>query len=141
MASAFVYAVFIVIINRSGAIKNISSYIITFYSLLAGVVIFFIKTALSEMPAIGVIDICGFGNLLGLAIFPTIVSTATLAVSTRKIGATKASVLGVFEPITAIIVGTSVFGEVLSANIVAGISISIFAVVFMIISVSAKKDG
>ena len=134
MASAFVYAVFIVIINRSGAIKNISSYIITFYSLLAGVVIFFIKTAFSEMPAIGVIDICGFGNLLGLAIFPTIVST-------RKIGATKASVLGVFEPITAIIVGTSVFGEVLSANIVAGISISIFAVVFMIISVSAKKDG
>lgn len=141
MASAFVYAVFIVIINRSGVIKNISSYIITFYSLLVGVVIFFIKTAFSEMPAIGVIDICGFGNLLGLAIFPTIVSTATLAVSTRKIGATKASVLGVFEPITAIIVGTSVFGEVLSANIVAGISISIFAVVFMIISVSAKKDG
>ena len=93
------------------------------------------------MPAIGGIDICGFGNLLGLAIFPTIVSTATLAVSTRKIGATKASVLGVFEPITAIIVGTFVFGEVLSANIVAGISISIFAVVFMIISVSAKKGG
>ena len=72
-------------------------------------------------------------NLTGLAILPTIVSTASLAVATRNIGATKASVLGVFEPITAILVGTVVFGEALTANIIAGILISIVAVTFMII--------
>jgi drug/metabolite transporter (DMT)-like permease len=57
-----------------------------------------------------------------------------LAVSTRNIGATKASVLGVFEPITAILVGTLVFGEALTSNIVLGILIAIVAVTFMIVS-------
>ena len=71
-------------------------------------------------------------NLIGLAVLPTIVSTACLAVATRNIGATKASVLGVFEPITAILVGTVVFGEVLTPNIIAGILISVIAVTFMI---------
>ena len=71
-------------------------------------------------------------NLVGLAIFPTIVSTATLAVATRNIGATKASVLGVFEPVTAILVGTLVFGEAFTSNIVIGIVISVIAVTFMI---------
>jgi drug/metabolite transporter (DMT)-like permease len=71
-------------------------------------------------------------NLIGLAILPTIVSTATLAIATRNIGATKASVLGVFEPITAILVGTVVFGEALTSNIITGILISVVAVTFMI---------
>ena len=71
-------------------------------------------------------------NIIGLAILPTIVSTATLAISTRNIGATKASVLGVFEPITAILVGTLVFGEALTSNIITGILISVVAVTFMI---------
>ena len=73
-------------------------------------------------------------NLVGLALLPTIVSTATLAVATRNIGATKASVLGVFEPITAILVGTLVFGEALTNNILLGITIAMIAVTFMIIS-------
>ena len=71
-------------------------------------------------------------NLIGLAILPTIVSTATLAIATRNIGATKTSVLGVFESITAILVGTLVFGEALTSNIITGILISDVAVTFMI---------
>jgi drug/metabolite transporter (DMT)-like permease len=71
---------------------------------------------------------------VGLAIFPTIISTATLAIATRNIGATKASVLGVFEPITAIMVGTLVFNEALTLNIILGIVISMAAVTFMIAS-------
>ena len=73
-------------------------------------------------------------NLLGLALLPTIVSTASLAVATRNIGATKASVLGVFEPVTAILVGTVVFGEPLTSSIVLGITLSMVAVTFMILS-------
>ena len=71
-------------------------------------------------------------NLVGLALLPTIVSTATLAIASRNIGATKASVLGVFEPITAIVVGTLMFGGPLTTNIIVGISIAMVAVTFMI---------
>ena len=69
-----------------------------------------------------------------MALLPTIVSTASLAVATRNIGATKASVLGVFEPITAILVGTLVFGEALTTAIVVGITIAVVAVTFMVVA-------
>lgn len=133
IASAFVYALFIVIINRSKAISNISNSLLTFYALTVGAVIFFSRSAMSGTELMtGIEGVGAWLNLIGLAILPTIVSTATLAIATRNIGATKASVLGVFEPITAILVGTLVFGEALRPNIVIGIFISVIAVTFMI---------
>ena len=134
IASAFVYALFIVIINRSKAISSISNSLLTFYALLVGTVVFFTKCSLSGAELMAGLDgEMAWGNLIGLAVLSTIVSTATLAVATRNIGATKASVLGVFEPITAILVGSLVFGEALTTNIITGILISIVAVTFMIV--------
>ena len=133
IASAFVYALFIVVINRSKEISSISNSLLTFYALLVGTVVFFTRSICSGAELMTGLDRgTAWLNLIGLAILPTIVSTATLAVATRNIGATKASVLGVFEPITAILVGTLVFGEALTPNIITGILISIVAVTFMI---------
>ena len=133
IASAFVYALFIVIINRSKAISSISNSLLTFYALMVGTVVFFTRCSLSGTELMsGINGAMAWGNLIGLAVLPTIVSTATLAIASRNIVATKASVLGVFEPITAILVGTVVFGEALTANIITGILISIVAVSFMI---------
>ena len=133
IASAFVYALFIVIINRSKVISSIPNSLLTFYALLTGTFFFIGRCLFSGADLTAGIDGgMAWCNLIGLAILPTIVSTASLAVATRNIGATKASVLGVFEPITAILVGTVVFGEALTPNIIAGILISIVAVTFMI---------
>ena len=133
LGSALVYALFIVTINRSKAIAEISNTLLTFYALTVGAVIFLGKILLSETEITAGITTGGdWLNLVGLALLPTIVSTATLAIATRNIGATKASVLGVFEPITAILVGTLMFGEPLTSNIVIGIGIAIVAVTFMI---------
>ena len=133
IVSASVYALFIVIINRSKTISSISNSLLTFYALFTGVLIFlgkmmFHHTGMTE----GIEGVAAWSNLVGLALLPTVVSTATLALATRNIGATKASVLGVFEPITAILVGAIVFGEALTANIVVGILISVVAITFMI---------
>lgn len=133
LGSALVYAMFIVIINRSKTIRNISNSLLTFYALSVGAVVFFIKLMISDAEiTTGLEKDMAWLNLVGLAVLPTIVSTATLAVATRNIGATKASVLGVFEPITAILIGASVFGEPITTNIIVGILISIAAVTFMI---------
>ena len=106
---------------------------LTFYALLTGAIIFLGKIMLDDTGiTTGIEGYAAWGNLIGLAVLPTIVSTSTLAISTRNIGATKASVLGVFEPITAILVGTLMFGEPLTTNIVVGICIAIVAVTFMI---------
>ena len=135
LGSALVYAMFIVIVNRSRAIRTVSSTKLTFYSLMVGTFIFFGR-ALTDIDSVttGIEDTSAWMNLIGLAILPTIVSTATLALATRKIGATKASVLGVFEPVTAILVGAIVFGEAVTLNIITGITLAMAAVIFMIVS-------
>ena len=133
LGSALVYAMFIVIINRSKTIHNISNSLLTFYALSVGAIVFFIKLLMSDSEiTAGLENNMAWLNLIGLAILPTIVSTSSLAVATRNIGATKASVLGVFEPITAILIGATVFGEPITTNIVVGILISMAAVTFII---------
>ena len=133
LGSALVYALFIVIINRSKIIKDISNTLLTFYALSVGAIIFMGKIMISDTGITnGLIGNMAWLNLIGLAILPTIVSTATLAIATRNIGATKASVLGVFEPVTAILIGTVVFGEPLTTNIIVGILLSVAAITFMI---------
>ena len=133
LGSALAYALFIVIINRSKAIAKISNTLLTFYALMVGATLFLGMILLSDTAmTTGIEGGAAWLNLIGLALLPTIVSTATLAIAIRNIGATKASVLGVFEPITAILVGTLMFGEPLTSNIVVGICIAIIAVTFMI---------
>lgn len=133
LGSALVYALFIVIINRSKTISNISNSLLTFYALTVGAIIFLGKIIISDIDiTAGINHNIAWLNLVGLALLPTVVSTATLAIATRNIGATKASVLGVFEPVTAILIGTIVFGEALTTNIIVGILLSIAAITFMI---------
>ena len=139
-ASALSYAMFIVIVNRSRSVHRISNSMLTFYALLTGVAIFSLHALVAHVPLLaGLHGAMPWFNLLGLAVLPTIVSTATLAMATRIIGATKASVLGVFEPVTAILVGALAFGESITVNIVIGIILTMAAIVFMIVSPGRKK--
>lgn len=134
LASALAYALFIVIINRSRSVRSVSHSLLTFYALLTGAAVFLARILTGGEPmTAGLESVSAWINLAGLALLPTIVSTATLAVATRNIGATKASVLGVFEPITAILVGAAAFGEAITTNIIVGISVSVAAVTFMIL--------
>lgn len=146
-ASALVYAFFIVIVNRSTKIRSLPSTTLTFYTLVVGTGIFLGMALLKGEPLMeGLLpsDVRMGGMplwlrwlcLAGLAVFPTIISTATLAASTRIIGAARASVLGVFEPVTAILVGTLAFHEPFTGWIAAGILITMAAITFMIF---AKK--
>lgn len=133
--SALAYAMFIVVINRSRAIRTVPNSLLTFYALIVGSVVFFARAVSTGNPLLAGLE--GWGawmNLIGLAVLPTIVSTATLALATRKIGATKASVLGVFEPVTAIVVGALAFGEPITTNVIIGIILTMGAVVFMVTS-------
>ena len=82
-----------------------------------------------------------WANLVGLAIVPTILSMLTLAVSSRFIGPTKTSILGVFEPLTAILIGTALFGEPLTWKMGLGIAICVAAVVFMILKPGSSASS
>ena len=141
VASALSYAFYLVIVNRSKRIKNVSEHTLTLYALLTGAALFAVIRALQGGSITEGIDTASdWGNLIGLAIVPTMISLLTLAMSSRYIGPTKTSILGVFEPLTAIMIGTLLFGEPLTVKMGIGVAVCIGAVVFMILR-PAKTDG
>ena len=134
IGSALCYSFYLVIVNRSKRIRNVSEHTLTLYSLVTGAVLFAAIRAAQGGSMLEGIDTLGdWGNLIGLAIIPTMVSMLTIAISSRYIGPTKTAVLGVFEPLTAILIGTLMFGEMLTAKMATGIVVCVAAVVFMIV--------
>ena len=134
VASALSYAFYLVIVNRSRRIRNVSEHTLTLYALLTGAALFAIIRAFQGGSITeGINTVADWGNLVGLAIVPTMISLLTLAVSSRYIGPTKTSILGVFEPLTAILIGTLLFGEPMTLKVGIGIAVCVGAVVFMIL--------
>jgi drug/metabolite transporter (DMT)-like permease len=132
--SALCYTYYLVIINRSRRIRHVSEHKITFYSLMVGAILF---SGISRLQGVNLLEgISGpadWSLLLGLAIFPTMISMLGIAISTRYIGPVKTSVLGVFEPLTAIFTGVLLFRESITLQMAAGILICIAAVLFLIL--------
>lgn len=134
ISSALSYAFYLVIVNRSKRIKQVSEHTLTLYALLTGAMLFAaIRTVQGGGMLEGIDSRADWLNLTGLALVPTMISLLALAISSRYIGPTKTSVLGVFEPLTAILIGTLMFGEPLTLKMALGISICVSAVVFMIL--------
>ena len=120
VGSALCYSFYLVVVNRSKRIRNTSEHTITLYSLVTGALLFaLIRTTQGGGMLEGIDTPADWGNLLGL--------------SSRYIGPTKTAVLGVFEPLTAILIGTLLFGEPLTFRMVVGIAICVAAVIFMIL--------
>ena len=142
VGAALCYSFYLVIVNRSKRIRKVSEHTLTLYSLVTGTVLFLvIRTCQGGSMLEGVDSAADWGNLIGLAIVPTMISMLTLAVSTRYIGPTKTAVLGVFEPLTAILIGTILYGEPMTGKMAVGIAICVAAVVFMILKPGKKGQG
>ena len=128
--SALSYAFYLVIVNRSKRIKSVSEHTLTLYALLTGAALFAVIRAIQGGSITEGIDTAAdWGNLIGLAIVPTMISLLALAISSRYIGPTKTSILGVFEPLTAILIGTLLFGEPLTLKMGIGVAVCVGAVV------------
>lgn len=135
--SALCYALYLVIINKASVLKDVSAHTITLYSLFTGMLMFALLRGTSGGSIVeGINDSRDWLDLVGLGIVPTMIAMLSLAISTKNIGPTKTSVLGVFEPVTAIAIGTVVFSEPFTMRVAIGVAICIGAVVFM-----ATDDG
>ena len=73
------------------------------------------------------------GNLILLALIPTVVSNLALVRAVKSIGSTLTSVLGAMEPVTAVCVGIFLFGEAFTTSIGVGIALIIAAVIIIIL--------
>lgn len=133
VASGLCYTLFIVIVNQSKQIKALPNLTLTFYCFFIGSLMLFCLSGfgikLNPVP-----DAVSWLNVLGLAVLPTAVATITLAAATKSVGATKTSVLGILEPLTAIFIGTLVFHEAFALNVAFGVALILFAILFMILT-------
>lgn len=130
LLSSLSYAIYIVGVNRS-SIARMPSPKLTFYALCFGILIYVVRldglTTL-QFPVSPLGWLCAFC----LALFPTIVSLVAMTISIRNIGSTSAAVLGALEPITALLVGTLVFGERLTLRLCLGILLILLAVTLLV---------
>ncbi len=137
VASGLCYTLFIVIVNQSKLVKAIPNLTLTFYCFLVGSMMLFALSGfgvhLNSVPN----TLCWL-NVLGLAVLPTAIATITLAAATKAVGATKTSVLGILEPLTAIVIGTLVFHEAFTVNVAIGVALILFAILFMILTEKKK---
>ncbi len=126
MLSSLSYSVYIVGVNRPG-LKEIPTLSIIFYVLLAGTLLFGCKLLVGEgmtLPTKWYL----WGCLVALALLPTVVSFLCTTLAIQYIGPTPTAILGALEPVTAVIIGVAVFGEVLTARDWIGMVLIITAV-------------
>lgn len=131
MSSALSYAIVLVGLNRS-ALATMPSNKLTFYLLLFGSVIFIVPAAAGPsaltLPEHDILWL----NVVSLGLLPTAVSLICTAVAIHSIGSTPVALLGVFEPVTAVMCGVLVFGEQLTGRDTTGLVFIMCSVLLVI---------
>ena len=131
LASAFLYAFYIIGVKNNKTVKSINSAKLSFYVMVFGLIVYIInlkfctKLQIPDKPYLWLF-------IIGLAIFPTIISLETITISIKLIGSTKTAVLGALEPLTAIFFGILFFHETLTPRIVLGIILILSGVILII---------
>lgn len=130
LLSALFYAIYIVSVNRS-ILKKIPTVKLTFYMLLFGIVVFIFRVDFGTsliFPTKWYL----WGNLFSLALFPTAISFICTTKAVQHIGATSTSIFGALEPVTAVIIGATIFDEEITLRIIVGLVMIILAVTFVV---------
>ena len=131
IASAFLYAFYIVGVKTNKTIRNINSAKLSFYVMLFGLLVYIYNLNFCtelQIPHSPFIWAC----LFGLSIFPTIISLETITIAIKLVGSTTTAILGALEPLTAIVVGMLFFEERLTVKIAIGITLILSGVLLII---------
>ena len=132
LISALCFALYLIRVNRS-RVRSMDSLRLTFYVLLFGGLIFG-GDALRQDSLEMVSTPRQMINLLLLAFVCTVVTNLCLVTAVKRIGSTTAAVLGALEPLTAVVLGSLLFSEVITLNIVIGIILIIPSVIIVILT-------
>ena len=131
-ASAISYAIYIIGINKT-SLRNVATLKISFYVLTFGSLLFLSRLLVTHDFQVPSTDEWRLWiNILCLAVFPTVLSLVCTTKAIQYIGATPTAILGALEPVTAVVIGVSVFGEVITSRIAIGLLLIIISVTFVI---------
>ncbi|WP_291527887.1 DMT family transporter [Bacteroides sp. UBA939] len=132
LLSALGYAVYLVTVSQLKSLE-MKGLKMTFYVFLFGGILLFIGIKATGIEMQSIPDGTTLGNLIMLALIPTVISNLALVRAIKNIGSTLTSVLGAMEPVTAVFVGIIIFGEPFTQSIALGIMLIISAVTVIIL--------
>lgn len=131
LLSALGYALYLVTVSQLKVGKQKGLWL-TFYVFLFGTLFLLVGVGATQ----GIQSLPDWhtgGNLLMLALVPTVISNLALVRAVKSIGSTLTSVLGAMEPVTAVCVGIFMFEEPFTHYIALGIFFIITAVLLIIL--------
>lgn len=130
MISACCYALYIIRVNRS-RVRDMDGLKLTFYVMGIGAAIFAAE-AIRQDDFQTISTATQAGNLAMLVLVCTVVTNLCLVAAVKRIGSTMTAVIGALEPLTAVTIGSIVFDEAVTWNVLAGIGLIIPAVLIVI---------
>lgn len=130
--SVLAYGGYMIGVKKTRA-GNIDSTALTFYVMMFGAVIF----CVCGFASYGSIALVTEGKtwlyILGLALPATAISNMTLVQAIKFIGPTRTSLFGAMEPLTAMVIGVSVFSEQFTLVTAAGMALALAAVCMVVV--------
>lgn len=131
MASSLTYALYIVIVNKSHI--AMSSVKLTFWVLVFGIstIVAFSLTG-DDARVQWLTTPAMWGCATVLAVFPTVVSLLLMVVAVHNVGSTPTAIMGALEPVTAVVIGITLFGEHLSLRMATGIALILAGVTLIV---------
>ncbi len=129
--SALTYAVYLVAVNRPG-LREIPTLKLTLFVIIFGTFLFVPgfhpAHTMQLMQGHAVLWLCA----VGMAFFPTAFSLICTSAAIQKIGSTPVAILGALEPVTAVAIAVTLFGEALTPRLALGMAMVIVAVTLII---------
>lgn len=133
MLSSLTYALYIIILNKS--FLRMSSVKLTFYVLLFCMEVIVINSLIgggsSHIQMLHTPRTWGLAAML--ALFPTVLSLLLMTVAVHEIGSTPTAVMGALEPLTAVVLGVTLFGEQFTSRLACGITMILSAVILIVL--------
>lgn len=138
--SVITYGLYIIGVRKTRA-SNIDSVAMTCYVMGIGAAIFIAGASVfgDGVRLVPFSDSRLWLYIAGLALPATAISNMTLVYAVKQAGPTLTSVLGAMEPLTAVVIGITVFGEHFTLRTAAGIFL-ILAAVLAVVLRTAKRN-
>ena len=129
--AALSYAVYMVTVNKSGL--KLPPLTLTFYVMLFGIMVIVLHSLSAEEYHLQwLTSPSQWLWALMLAVVPTVMSMVLMVMAIKEIGTTPTAIMGALEPVTAVVIGVTVFSESFSSRIALGMLLILAAVSLII---------
>lgn len=130
IVSSLLYAIYIIAVQRWH--HPYSSVTFTFWIVLFGLAAIIIFSLLAGQSIQLLHTPRQWTCAIQLALLPTVLSLFLMNIAIKNIGSTPSAILGALEPVTAVVIGVTVFDEAFSLRLAIGIALILSAVIIIV---------